>query len=288
MPPTTLIATLGAEPQVITLTTQLLCRMGEPLARVVVLHTQADRPPVAQALPALVHHFAYRADWPSLQTAAVPVADVLAPVELETFTTAFYTVVRRWVAERGRVHLLLAGGRKPMAMLGMSVAQLLLGPEDRVWYLHSDEALRTSGRMELAPGDEAHLIPIPLVQRTPAPPVLTRSFRASTPADALHELAAEQARRVAHFLGRVLTPAERELVISLSTVNSHKTATLAECRLVWWLGDTDRLDYRFYASTLNAVSVNGENCSTGGQAASSAEVVKKFRGFGEVQSGGVW
>jgi CRISPR-associated protein Csx14 len=224
MPPTTLIATLGAEPQVITLTVQLLCQAGEPLGRVVVLHTQADRPPVAQALPALVHHFGQRAGWPSLQTVTVPVADVLAPAELDAFATALYTVVRTWVAERGRVHLLLAGGRKSMAMLGMSVAQLLLGPEDRVWYLHSDEALRTSGRMEMAPGDGAQLIRIPLAQRTPAPPVLTRSFRASTPADALDELQAESARRVAHFLEAVLTAAEREVAILLA----HEVLTVKE------------------------------------------------------------
>lgn len=213
MPHTTLIATLGAEPQVITLALQLLEQAGEAVTHVVVLHTLANRPPLDRALPALQRYFAERAGPPFLQTMEAPLADVLTPAEMDAFTDALYTVVRAWVAKRGRVHLLLAGGRKSMTMLGMSVAQLLLGPEDRVWYLHSDEPLRLSGRMELAEGDQAQLVPIPLAQRTPAPPVLTRSFQATTPADALHELAAEQARRVAHFLARVLTPAERELAL---------------------------------------------------------------------------
>lgn len=212
MPDATLIATLGAEPQVITLAAQLIGR-EEALARVVVLHTRADRPPVTQALSALQRHFAGRPGAPQLQTVAAPIADVLTPAEMETFTAALYTVIRTWVAARGRVHLLLAGGRKSMTMLGMSVAQLLLGADDRVWYLHSDEALRLSGRMELTGGDQAQLIPIPLAQRTPVPPVLTRSFQAVTPAGALHELEAEQARRVAHFLEHELTPAERTVAL---------------------------------------------------------------------------
>jgi CRISPR-associated protein Csx14 len=35
------------------------------------------------------------------------------------------------------------------------------------------------------------------------------------------------------------------LTISLSTVNSHKTAILAECRVAWGLAEEARLDYRF-------------------------------------------
>jgi CRISPR-associated protein Csx14 len=35
------------------------------------------------------------------------------------------------------------------------------------------------------------------------------------------------------------------LHISLSTVNTHKTAILAECRIAWGLAEDERLDYRF-------------------------------------------
>jgi CRISPR-associated protein Csx14 len=224
MEQTTLIATLGAEPQVITLATQLLRRIRGPVARVVVLHTQADRPPVNQSLALLRRYFAGRSGWPPLHTVPVPVADVLTPDELATFSTTLYTVIRQWVAERSRVDLLLAGGRKPMAMLGMSVAQLLLGPEDRVWYLHSDERLRTSGRMELADGDQSQLIPIPLVQRTPVPPVLTRSFQAATPDAARLEIAQEQTQRLAHFLAQELTPAERQVALLVA----HEVLTVQE------------------------------------------------------------
>jgi CRISPR-associated protein Csx14 len=35
------------------------------------------------------------------------------------------------------------------------------------------------------------------------------------------------------------------LHITLSTVNSHKTAILAECRIAWALAEEQPLDYRF-------------------------------------------
>ncbi len=204
-----LIATLGAEPQVISLTTQLLLQQQEPLVAVVVLHTHRAYAPVADALPALQITFAAQSNWPPLQTVCVPVDDVLTPAQMEEFTDALYAIIKQWVAEQVCVHLQLAGGRKSMAMLGISVAQLLLGPVDRLWYLHSDEALRRSGRMVLNEHDHVRLIAIPLPQLTAAPPLFTRPFQANTPADARHELAAEQQKRRQYFVDHELTPAER-------------------------------------------------------------------------------
>ncbi len=112
-----------------------------------------------------------------------------------------------------QVHLLLAGGRKSMALVGLSVAQLLLGADDHVWYLHSDEGLRTSRRSQLVGDDVAQLIEIPLPRLSVAPPQLTRLFQAETPDAARQTLAAEQRRQVQHFLDHGLTAAERELAL---------------------------------------------------------------------------
>jgi hypothetical protein len=76
------------------------------------------------------------------KTAPVPVDDVISPDELSQFADALYAIVRGWLRASVQVHLLLAGGRKSMAMVGMSVAQLLLGPEGCVRYRYSDEGLR--------------------------------------------------------------------------------------------------------------------------------------------------
>ncbi|HXF63518.1 MAG TPA: CRISPR-associated ring nuclease [Caldilineaceae bacterium] len=212
-----LIATLGAEPQVVSLATELLLRRGAALTEVVIVHTDAHRPPIRQALSRLQEIFAAQPHWPPLQTVQAPVADTLTPQELDLFGDTLYQTLQCWLQRRVHIHLLLAGGRKSMAMVGMSVAQLLLGPEDAVWYLYSDEALRRSRRMTLAPGDHAQLVAVPLPHPTLAPPHLTPTGQAPTRAAALAAVDAQRAAQAHHFLHQVLTPAERRLAMLLAT-----------------------------------------------------------------------
>ncbi len=210
--PAVLIATLGAEPQIIPLATSLLLAR-EPLQAVTVLHTAAHLEPVAAALPALQRAFAGQAGWPPLLLDELPLDDVLAPAELDVFAERLYTQLRYWATQPARVHLLLAGGRKSMAMVGMSVAQLVLGPDDHVWYLHSSEELRRSGRTVLAAGDEVTLVPIPLPRLAVAPPAFLRALQAPTRAGALATLDAQGGEQLRHFLAHELTPAEREVAL---------------------------------------------------------------------------
>ena len=209
--PAVLIATLGAEPQVVSLATQCLLARGLDMQTVVVLHTAARKAPISTALPTLEGTFAAQSGWPCLKSVALPLDDVLTPDDMEVFAAALFDEIKRWLSVDAQVHLLLAGGRKPMAMMGMSVAQMLLGPEDHVWYLYSDDALRASGRMTMKEGDEAELIEVPLSRNAPAPPRFTRAFQANTPAEARSALVREQQRRLAHFVETELTPAEREV-----------------------------------------------------------------------------
>jgi hypothetical protein len=52
--------------------------------------------------------------------------------------------------------------------------------------------------------------------------------------------------RLAHLcLGPAPQEAAEALGISLKTVDSHKTAILGECRVVWVIPDNARLDYHF-------------------------------------------
>lgn len=206
-----LISTLGSEPQVVALAVQLLLSAGHSLAGVYVLHTRPTHPPIADALPQLQAAFAAHPHWPALTPVPIDADDVLAPAEIDRFAAALYGVVKQAVAAGRGVHLLLAGGRKPMAMVGVTVAQLLLGPDDRVWYLHSDEALRLSGRFEPAPGDVATLVEMPLARLGAAPARFTALFRADSPAAARSALEAQHSRQTRAFVEQMLTAAEREL-----------------------------------------------------------------------------
>jgi DNA-binding CsgD family transcriptional regulator len=213
--PSVLLATLGAEPQIIPLATSLLLAR-EPLAAVIVLHTAADLPPVATALPMLQAAFAGQAGWPPLRLDPLPLDDVLAPAELDLFAERLYTQLRGWAQQGARLHLLLAGGRKSMAMVGMSVAQLVLGPDDHVWYLHSSEDLRRSGRTAPADGDAVTLVPIPLPRLAVAPPAFLAALQSPTRAGALAALDARHGERLRHFLAHDLTAAERDVALLMA------------------------------------------------------------------------
>lgn len=203
----TLIATLGAEPQVVALCADHLSARGARLTDVVVLHTT---PPIV-ALDGLRRHFAAQPDGPRFAPIPLPIADVLTAGDIEQFGAALYAELRRRVAAGQRVHLLLAGGRKPMAMVGMSVAQLLLGRDDHVWYLASNEGLRLSGRYTPGPGDTVELVEIPLARFSPAPPRFLRSFAADSPNEALRVAGEQAAQQLEHFVQHELTRAEREV-----------------------------------------------------------------------------
>lgn len=209
-----LAATLGAEGQVVTLATQLLLQAGVALERVVVLHTAAGSEPIASALADLGSAFAGQPGWPPLTMVDAGMGDVLEPDDLAGFTGVLYSELKRWLSRGRRVHLLLAGGRKQMAMMGVTVAQMLFGPEDRVWHLYSDEALRQSNRFLLGAGDEARLIPIPLVRWSLAPPILTGLAAAASPLEALAWQQEQLNARRRDFLDHMLTAAEREVALA--------------------------------------------------------------------------
>lgn len=223
------VATLGAEPQIVPITFQLLQRAGRAPSAVTVLHTRRPAPWLAAAIEAVAEAFAAHPTWPSPDFVALDVDDVITPSELTRYGEALFHLLKTYLSPPTTVDLLLAGGRKPMAMVGLSIAQMLFGPDDRVWYLYSDEALRTSGRMLLSDGDHAQLVEIPLAQFTAAPPRFTRSFIAATPDGARSELDRQRREQQRHFIEHELTPAEREVAALM--VSDVMTVTEAAQRL---------------------------------------------------------
>jgi CRISPR-associated protein Csx14 len=113
-----LVATLGAEPQVVTLALDLLLAKGYGIGEVNVVHTAGDA--VRPAVERLKGEFAapgacsYR---PVLVKGdGEPVADIVTDAETSALLRTLYRIV---LAEKraGRlVHLSIVGGRKPMAV----------------------------------------------------------------------------------------------------------------------------------------------------------------------------
>ncbi len=214
-----LIATLGTEPQVVTLVLDLLRAKGYPIVEVVVVHTVGEA--VQAALERLAGEFAlpgacaYRPV--PIMDERGPAADVVTEADVAALLRTLYRVV---LAEKraGRlVHLSIAGGRKPMAVYGMVVAQLLFDEDDRVWHLLS-EAWKPGDEqvMHVRPGDRVWLVAVPVLRWSSVSPVLTELALREDPWEAIQAQRAlqreEDRRRKREFVEHWLTPAERKVV----------------------------------------------------------------------------
>ncbi len=130
-----LVATLGHEPQVVTVALDLLLQQGRPVQEAVVVHTTS--PVVLAGLREIRREFASGC-YPTTRLRSFPVRadgghldDFRTEADVHTLLAALYRAIRDAKRARDVVHLSLAGGRKVMAVAAMVVSQLLFGPPNR-------------------------------------------------------------------------------------------------------------------------------------------------------------
>ncbi|MDN5348238.1 MAG: hypothetical protein PWP65_1802 [Clostridia bacterium] len=216
-----LIATLGVEPQVVTIALDCLLAKGRPVDEVIVVYT--ENPGVRQALDTIAGEFAGQF-YPGITLRPVPVTspgglteDFYGPEDLRSLLRTLYSAVRRPRQEGRVVHLCLSGGRKVMGIMAMVVAQLLFGPEDCAWCLVTEGWQPGSERrLHLPAGEKAWLVPVPVLRWREAGTLIGTVAELDDPAevvawyDRLNRMAEE--RRKDEFIRHWLTPAEREVV----------------------------------------------------------------------------
>lgn len=195
-----LVATLGSQPQVVTLVLDALLAQGANITRVIVVHTRADIEPIQTSLAALRKEFLVnRAYGDHIVFIPQPLAgssgqlvDVITPREIDDAFQAMYTLLRQEKLAGHTIHLSMAGGRKTMAVFTMAAAQILFDSEDCLWHLVSSPSLVQSRKFHAENPDDVTLIPVPIA--------FWRRLRPDEPS------------RSRDFIEHVLTPAEREIV----------------------------------------------------------------------------
>ncbi len=263
-----LIATLGAEPQVVTTALDMLRAQGETIHRVVALHTGASDTPLRAAILRLREDFEAQnlSDLLALTLLCdgkgCPLLDVETPQETQAAFRFLYRQIRDAKLAGLRIHLMVAGGRKTLALFGMAAGQLLFDEDDCLWHLYSAGEFLESKRMHPKPGDDVHLIPIPITLWSQVSPAMSGLSQVADPFEAIarvHKLQLDEKMEQARsFVLGALTPAEENVVcllvqeglsdqeiagrLSLSprTVEQHLRSAYRKAANHWELADVNR------------------------------------------------
>jgi CRISPR-associated protein Csx14 len=284
--PTTMIGTLGGQPQVLTFALDALLADGVPVANCVVLHFAAANRRIKRSLDKLAAEFVngrYRERPLSLQLYPIrangqTVHDIYDEGDANTAWEAINQLIIDLKNARHTLHVCISGGRRVLGLLTMSAAMLHFGHQDVLWHMYTPDDLHRAadeGAIMHPPPDAGfRLIRVPMMPwgsyfpalRQLARPTAAERDVLAAPRAALdyaeearkravlHRLTERQTEVLFAFAGG-LNPqqvAER-LFISIKTVDTHKTVILAECRNAWNLPEDAYLDYRFLADTFAAV-----------------------------------
>ncbi len=274
--PITVVATLGGQPQVVTFALDALLE-DYPIGEVIVLYLQSADGRSARALEQLAAEFKgdnYHGR--SLRFQALPVhaghqplTDIFDDGDAEAVFQFVYALIVRLKAEQRTLHVCISGGRRILGLLTLSAATLHFGHQDILWHMYTPPEWQAEARdgamMHLPPDSGFRLIRVPMMPwgsyfpglRELAAPLVDGDVLARprgvldaverARCRAVMERLTPRQRDVLRLLARGLHPrtVADELSVEPSTIDSHKTVILAECRNEWALPDDVWLDYRF-------------------------------------------
>jgi CRISPR-associated protein Csx14 len=223
-----LMATLGVNPQIITISLDLLAKQGCQIDEVVSIYT--DNEFVKEALAQLdtelqrLGGLLHRPVLISSETGSI--RDFLTEADATALLQTLYREVKAYKQAGWRIHFMIAGGRRVMSAYALVVAQLLFDETDRVWHLFSDFWQENRDRkMHVEPGDYAILVPVPVLRWTPMTSIVTDLVLTNDPWQVINRQQELQQRehdqRLRAFL-RGLTEAQRQVARLLAAGLDNK------------------------------------------------------------------
>lgn len=272
---TWLIASLGGQPQVVTLTLDLLLQQGESIdevwtvfpggnPRYKAVHRRLQKE-FAEHAPYRERGIRYRArslDAPNGR----PLTDIQSSEDADRAWTVVSSLIGEAKQQGHRLHISLTGGRRALALMLFSAAMLYCSHSDRVWHIYTPPQVlakvKDGAQLHVAPEEGVRLLEVPFAPWGAYFPGLKAvlglwpqqvlAWRAQWPDE-------DTARRCAQVWAQ-LTPRQRDalralveqptrqeaaaaLGVSLSTLDTHREAILAACRLAWPEGTP--VDLRF-------------------------------------------
>lgn len=275
----TLIAAVGGQPQILTLTLDLLLRQPFPITEIVVLHPAPTDARIQQTLRLLRAEFAHdhytscddrrvpcRLQFQALSQDSTPLPDVTDTPAAHATRDAIHQLIRQLKQQRRHIHLSASGGRRIISLMAISAALLHFDHFDHIWHIYTPPDIRAQvnegARMHVSPEAGVRLIEVPFVPWGAYFPQLSQmagSAQATQQAQVAMLNAQDRARceevigqatkaqlSVLRLLCAGLTPRQvaDRLGISPQTVYSHTKELLGLARNAWYIPEQERIDYR--------------------------------------------
>ncbi len=273
--PVSMIATVGAQPQVVTFALDSLLLQKIPLVELIVIYLSPPNPRTQQALRKLSHELA-GGYGRSIQYKPHPIhtiADIRDESDANAAWEAVNSLIRQLKSQNRTLHICISGGRRILGLLTMSAAMMHFGHQDVLWHMYTPDSLRRAAdegaMMHLPPDSGFRLIRVPMMpwgSYFPALRELAQPLEAGIDVLAypravldrvehdrcqtVNSRLTERQQDVLRAFSSGLNPQQvaAQLHITIKTVDSHKTVILAECRNVWDIPPDTYLDYHFLAN----------------------------------------
>jgi CRISPR-associated protein Csx14 len=273
----TVIVTIGGQPQVVTFALDGLLEKGTVIEEVIVIHlTPQDSDRAGQALAKLAAEFAgdtyagrpCRLRFFPVRHTGGRLEDIRNEAEANAAWLAIYDLIANLKAKGRHLHVCISGGRRILALLAISTALLHFDHNDHLWHMYTDpgflECARDGAIMHASQEGDVRLIEVPLAPWGAYFPPLRALVQASP-----REVVAAQTywldeveRKCCRQVVEQLTPRELDtlrafadgqnpqetaetLFVTVRTVHAHKTKILDHCRNAWELPSDARLTYYF-------------------------------------------
>jgi CRISPR-associated protein Csx14 len=217
-----MIATLGVEPQVVTISLDFLLSNNEQIVETAIIYT--DQEFMHESLRVIENEFDKMA-YPGISLRKVPVVspegiavkDFYTNEDLKSLFRVLYREIHRARKDDYAINLIVSGGRKVMGIMAMVVAQLLFGSNDRVWHLITEGWQPGSSRnLHFAKEAKNSLVPVPVLRWSESGTLLKSVAELDDPSQVVvwFEKLNRSARfkRQREFIEHWLTLAEREIV----------------------------------------------------------------------------
>jgi CRISPR-associated protein Csx14 len=261
--PTTLVATLGGQPQAVTFLLDLLLARGEPIDEVRVVYI-APYSRSQTAFERLSTEFAggrYAGrdcafHGHPIQTGGADLPDIRTPEEVEAVRQSVTALLKKLKEGRHTVHLGLSGGRRLISLTALAAAMQYLTPADRLWHIHIPpefEEQARDGAILHAPADAGvRLIAVPFVPWVAYIPGLAILLKRSPQemGESAYGWLDEETRARCARVWEALTPRQKDVLrafasglsrkqaakklgVAVTTVDSHSETIRDQCRAVW-------------------------------------------------------